>query len=369
MSQTLRLELGDRSYPIIVGERLLVEAGNYIRPLLKGSRVIIVTDEIVARLYLHRLTNALEAVGIRYRPVIVPPGESTKSLESFAWLMENILEQKPDRHTTLIALGGGVVGDLTGFAASTLLRGVDFIQIPTTLLAQIDSSVGGKTGINSRFGKNLIGSFHQPRLVLVDVQTLTTLPRRELLAGYGEMVKYGLINDVVFFDWLEVHSAAMLEPDVALLTEAIVKSCAAKAAIVAADETEQDARALLNLGHTFGHALEAECGYSEELLHGEAVAIGMVMAFRFSVQLGLCAAVSADRMEMLLASVGLRTLPHQVRKTWDVARLMDHFTRDKKAKDGALTFILVRGIGQSFIAKDVAADSLRSFLAGLEGMQ
>lgn len=366
--QTLSVDLGARSYDIRVGERLLAEAGKHMRPLLKSPRVIIITDENVARFYLHRLTNALEAEQIRYRPVIVPAGESSKSLQSFSQLMENLLEQKPDRRTTLVALGGGVIGDLTGFAASALLRGVDFIQIPTTLLSQIDSSVGGKTGINSRFGKNLIGAFHQPRLVLADVQTLSTLPRRELLAGYAEMVKYGLINDAPFFDWLEAHAAAMLTPDASLLTQAIVKSCAAKAAIVASDETEQGARALLNLGHTFGHALEAECGYSDVLLHGEAVAIGMVMAFHFSAQLGLCSLAEAQRAEAMLAASGLRVWPHQVRPEWSMAALVEHFTRDKKTKDGALTFILARGIGQSFIAGDVPLEKLKSFLAGLEGI-
>jgi len=366
MIERLNVALDGRGYEILVGERLLARAGEYILPLLQAKtaspNVIIISDANVAKLYLHRLTGALEEAKIRCRCLIVPAGESTKSLSSYAELMENLLEQKPDRRTTLIALGGGVIGDLTGFAASTLLRGVDFIQIPTTLLSQVDSSVGGKTGINSRFGKNLIGNFHQPILVLSDVSTLATLPRRELLSGYGEVVKYGLINDLDFFVWLEKNAPAMLAGNATLQTQAIVKSCAAKAAIVAADEKEQNVRALLNLGHTFAHAFEAETGYGSELLHGEAVAIGMVLAFATSVKLGICPQADLDRVKAHLQAVGLYTSPLEVRKNWNINALMEHFTRDKKAVGGTLTFVLARGIGKAFIANDVDAGVVREVL-------
>lgn len=362
MVEKLSVALAGREYNIVVGERLLGNAGQYISSVLKGKNVIIISDSNVSRFYLHRLTNALEEAKIRHRCLIVPAGESTKSLASYGELMENLLEQKPDRKTTLIALGGGVVGDLTGFAASTLLRGVDFIQIPTTLLSQVDSSVGGKTGINSKFGKNLIGSFHQPILVLTDVSTLTTLPHRELLSGYAEMVKYGFINDPEFFEWLEQNAGAMLGGDANLQTQAIVKSCASKAKIVAADEKEQNIRALLNLGHTFAHAFEAETGYGEALLHGEAVAIGMVLAFATSVKMGICPMEDLDRVTAHLQVVGLPTSPLDIREYWDIDALMEHFTRDKKAVSGALTFVLARGIGKAFIADNVDAEIIRATL-------
>lgn len=356
MTNSLRVALGSHSYDIIVGERLLSKAGAHIRPLLKGNSVIIISDETVAKFYLHRLVNSLEEAGIRHRSVIVKPGEATKSLSSFSALMEQLLEQKPDRKTTLIALGGGVVGDLTGFAASVLLRGVPFIQIPTTLLAQVDSSVGGKTGINSQWGKNLIGSFHQPALVLSDTATLSTLPARALMAGYAEVLKYSLINDAPFFDWLDANTTTDL-------AHAILHSCQAKAAIVEADEKEQnDIRALLNLGHTFGHALEAETGYGDTLLHGEAVAIGMVMAFELSAQLGLCPQKDVDKVKSHYAKVGLPDSPLSIRSDWNVNAIMEHFTRDKKAEDGKLTFILARGIGQSFVARDVDATTVKQLL-------
>lgn len=360
--ERLHVNLVDRGYDIVVGERLLARAGEYILPVLKGKNVIIISDSNVSRFYLHRLSNALEEVKIRFRYLVVPAGEGTKSLSSFSELMEKLLEQKPDRRTVLIALGGGVVGDLTGFAASVLLRGVDFIQIPTTLLSQVDSSVGGKTGINSSFGKNLIGSFHQPILVLSDVATLVTLPKRELLSGYGEVVKYGFINDPEFFEWLEKNAVAMLAGDAALQTQAIVKSCAAKATIVAADEKEQNIRALLNFGHTFAHALEAETGYGEALLHGEAVAIGMILAFATSVKMGICPAEDLVRAKTHLQAVGLLTSPLEVRKDWNIDALMEHFTRDKKAMDGKLTFVLTRGIGKAFIENNVDANIIRQVL-------
>lgn len=360
--EKLHVNLGERGYDIIVGARSLARAGEYMNPLLNGKNVVIVSDSNVARFYLHRLSNALEDAKIRFRSLVVPAGEATKSLSAFAELMENMLEQKPDRRTVLIALGGGVVGDLTGFAASVLLRGVDFIQIPTTLLSQVDSSVGGKTGINSKFGKNLIGSFHQPILVLSDVSTLISLPKRELLSGYAEMVKYGFINDTEFFNWLENNAAALLAGDTALQTQAIVKSCAAKAAIVAADEKEQNVRALLNFGHTFAHAFEAETGYSEVLLHGEAVAIGMVLAYATSVKLGICPQEDLVRATKHLKAVGLLTSPLEVRKECNIDALMEHFTRDKKAMGGKLTFVLTHGIGKAFIENNVDSGVIRQVL-------
>lgn len=363
----LRVALGERSYDIVVGERILGKSGSYILPLLKGKRVLIVCDETVARLYLHRLTNALEEAQIRSRAILVKPGEGSKSIAVFGELMESLLAEKPDRKTMLIALGGGVIGDLTGFAASVLLRGVDFIQIPTTLLSQVDSSVGGKTGINSQWGKNLIGTFHQPRLVLADVATLSTLPKRELLSGYAEVVKYGLINDEPFFSWLEDKGAALLSGDAGLMGEAILRSCAAKAAIVGEDEKESGVRALLNLGHTFGHALEAETGFGDALLHGEAVAIGMVMACKLSVVMGLCPQSDMDRVVAHYKAVGLPFCPKSVRADWNVDALMEHFTRDKKAEGGKLTFILLRGIGKAFITQEVDVACLREVLAKAVG--
>ena len=362
MLKRLNVNIEKRSYEILVGERLLAGAGEHIAPLLKEKNVIIISDSNVAKLYLHRLSNSLEEAKIRFRSLIIPAGEATKSLSSFSQLMENLLEQKPSRSTVLIALGGGVVGDLTGFAASVLLRGVDFIQIPTTLLSQVDSSVGGKTGVNSSFGKNLIGSFHQPILVLSDVSTLSTLPKRELLSGYAEVVKYGFINDPEFFKWLEQNAQALLAGDASLQTEAIIKSCTAKANIVVADEKEKNIRALLNFGHTFAHALEAETGYSDTLLHGEAVAIGMIMAFVTSVKLGICPKEDLASATNHLKAIGLPVTPLSIRKDWDIDALMDHFTRDKKAVGGKLTFVLSRGIGKAFIQNDVDAGIIRQTL-------
>lgn len=360
--QKLHVSLDKRGYDIIVGERILARAGEYIAPLLKGKNVIIISDSNVAKLYLHRLTNSLEEAKIRSRCLIVPAGEATKSLSSFAQLMENLLEQKPDRKTMLIALGGGVIGDLTGFAASVLLRGVEFIQIPTTLLSQVDSSVGGKTGINSIFGKNLIGSFHQPVLVLSDVATLSSLPKREMLSGYAEVVKYGFIKDPEFFTWLEKSAASLTAGDSTAQMQAIIKSCKAKADIVAADEKENNIRALLNFGHTFAHALEAETGYSDTLLHGEAVAIGMALAFAASVKMGICPGEDADRAKLHMQAVGLPVSPLDIRKEWNIDALMEHFTRDKKATNGKLTFIMTRGIGKAFIENNVDGEIIRQTL-------
>lgn len=358
--QRLGVALDAHSYDIVIGEALLAQAGDVIRPLLPQSRVIIVTDKNVAEKHLTTLHSGL--AGIRHESIILPPGEQTKSFTELDSLMQKLLALQPDRKTTLIAFGGGVVGDLTGFAASILLRGVPFIQIPTTLLAQVDSSVGGKTGINTPQGKNLVGSFYQPLLVLADTSVLDTLPRRQLLAGYAEIAKYGLINDEPFFAWLEMNGKKVIEGDAEARRQAIHTSCAAKAAIVARDEKESGERALLNLGHTFGHALEAETGFSDKLLHGEAVAIGICMAYEFSAHLKLCPPEHATRATRHFKSVGLHASPLDISPEWNTARMMQHFRQDKKAEGGKLTFILTRGIGKSFIEKNVDENILETWL-------
>ncbi len=365
MPETVRVELGTRSYDIVVGDTVLAEAGSHVAPVLRHERVIVVTDTHVAPLYLEMLVRSLGDAGIRAEAVVLPAGEQSKDFAHLERLIGEILELGIERDSTLVALGGGVVGDLTGFAAAVALRGIDFIQVPTTLLAQVDSSVGGKTGINTRHGKNLVGAFHQPRLVLADSGVLETLPRRELQAGYAEVVKYGLIGDAAFFRWLEGHGSDLLDGDREVIRRAVVTSCRAKAAIVTADEREAGRRALLNLGHTFGHALEAETGFSDTLLHGEAVAIGMVMAFDMSVRLGLCRPREADRVRRHLAAVGLPTgTEFAPAVLWDPQRLIAHIMKDKKVKSGSPTFILVRGIGEAFIADDVPAAELAAFIEG-----
>jgi 3-dehydroquinate synthase len=363
----LVVALGARAYDIVIGEGLIADAGRYVRPRLRLPKVLIVTDANVASRHLEPFRAALERTGIASETVTLPPGETTKDFAHLEELAERILGLGIERSSTLVALGGGVVGDLAGFAAAVLLRGVDFIQVPTTLLAQVDSAVGGKTGINTRHGKNLVGAFHQPRLVLADVAALDTLPRRELLAGYAEVVKYGLINDPGFFAWLEANGAGVTSGDRAARRHAVKTSCAAKAAIVAADETERGERALLNLGHTFGHALEAETGFGEALLHGEAVAVGIALAFDFSARLGLSPPEDAARVRRHFAAVGLPSeLAHLHRlgrkPGWTAERLMTHMGRDKKIAGGKLTFILARGIGQAFICRDVDPADLGRFL-------
>jgi 3-dehydroquinate synthase len=356
--------LGERSYDILVGEGLLARAGALMGPVLRRRRVVVVTDEAVAALHLETLAGALDAAGIASERIVVPPGEATKSVDTAMRVAERMLDHGVDRSTAVVALGGGVVGDLAGFAAAITLRGLDFVQVPTTLLAQVDSSVGGKTGVNTGHGKNLIGAFHQPRLVLADTGALRTLPRRELLAGYAEVVKYGLIDRPGFFERLEAHGADLVAGDTALLREAVTTSCEAKAAIVARDERETGDRALLNLGHTFGHALEAEAGYGGDLLHGEGVAIGMTLAFDLSVRLGLCPAADADRVRAHLAAVGLPTSPAGGgnRAATTTARLIERMRRDKKAKDGRIAFVLVRGIGRAFVADDVPLETVAALL-------
>lgn len=361
--EKLQVELGARSYDILVGPELLAEAGRHIAPVLRRRRVGIVTDTTVADLHLAALERSLGDAGIAFEAVVVPPGEATKDFGHLEALLDALLQCRIERGDTLVALGGGVVGDLAGFAAAILLRGIGFIQIPTTLLAQVDSSVGGKTGINTEHGKNLVGAFHQPRLVLADTEVLTTLSRRERLAGYAEIVKYGLIDRPDFFTWLEGHGAAVVDDDPQAITHAVVESCRSKARIVAADETEQGQRALLNLGHTFAHALEAETGYSDELLHGEAVAIGLVLAFELSNHLGLCPAEDVVRVRRHLAAVGLPTGLESVDgRVWTAAALLDHMTRDKKVSDGRVAFILARGIGEAFISTDVDFATVETFL-------
>lgn len=355
--------LGARGYDICVGAGVLAEAGMRLLPLLARRRCLIVSDETVAGLYLAPLAAALDAAGIAHVAEVLPPGEATKSFPHLAGLVDALLAHRIERGDTLLALGGGVVGDLTGFAASILLRGIGFVQVPTTLLAQVDSAVGGKTGINTAHGKNLVGSFHQPRLVLADVATLDSLPARELRAGYAEVVKYGLLGDPAFFAWLEAHGAAVLAGDRAARIHAVATSCRAKAAIVAADERESGARALLNLGHSFAHALETASGYSERLLHGEAVAIGMALAFTLSARLGLCPPADAARARRHLRAVGLPTTPEEVPGLpRDPDRLLELMHQDKKVRDGRLRLVLARGIGQAFIAEDVDPALVRAVL-------
>jgi 3-dehydroquinate synthase len=360
----LRVELGERAYEILVGPQLIEHAGREMLPLLRRRQAIIVSDEPVARHYLAALQDSLSKAGISHDSVLLPPGEETKDLDHFGRLAEEVLAIGIERGTMLVALGGGVVGDVTGFAAATLLRGIDFVQIPTTLLAQVDSSVGGKTGINTRIGKNLIGAFYQPRLVLADTATLASLPRRELLAGYAEIVKYGVIRDAEFFAWLETEGRAVCELAPEQLRRAVITSCAMKAEIVAGDEREEGDRALLNFGHTFGHALETETGFSSRLLHGEAVGLGMVLAFDFAARLGLVDPEEATRVRRHLADAGLPTQIAEIGLAGTPAdNLIRHMSKDKKVRDGRIALILPRRIGETFVMREAPADQLRGFLA------
>ena len=360
----VRVELGLRGYDIRIGAGLLERAGELVAPLLREQRVIVVSDVNVARAQWPRVKSGLDAAGIEAPLIELAPGEGAKEFAHLQSLIERILELRPERGSMLMALGGGVVGDIVGLAASLVLRGIDYIQAPTTLLAQVDSSVGGKTGINTRHGKNLVGAFHQPRLVIADLDALKTLPARELRAGYAEIVKYGLIDDADFFVWLEANGPRVLAGDAAARALAVAHSARAKARIVAADEREADQRALLNLGHTFGHALETATGFGEALLHGEAVAIGMALAFELSARLGLCAPTDAARVRRHLEAVGLPVAPPSGNAgRLDADSLIALMAQDKKARQGKITFILARGIGEAFIARDVDAGALRAFLA------
>ena len=352
----LAVTLSTTAYDVVIGQGLLARAGALLAPRLPQKRAVVITDETVARLHLQTLLDGLAQTGIVTSQIVVPAGEASKNLETFGRVTDALLAAKVERRTAVIALGGGVVGDLAGFAAATTLRGLPFVQVPTTLLSQVDSSVGGKTGINTAYGKNLLGAFHQPRMVLADTATLATLPRRELAAGYAEIAKAGLIADPEFFLWCEANGAAVIAGDPAAQAEAIRQACAFKARVVGADEREEkpdDGRVLLNLGHTFGHALEAEYGYGGGLLHGEGVAVGVGLAFRLSARLGFCPQEDADRVVAHVAGVGLPAEISTLNRRFSAATLISHMRRDKKVQDGALKFVLVRGIGQAFTSSDV----------------
>ena len=357
--------LGARSYDIVIEEGALDRAGTILAPFVRNKRLVIVTEETVAAAVLPRLTNALAAGGITVDPIILPAGESTKSWAHLAGLCDALLARGIERKDHIIALGGGVIGDLVGFAAAILKRGCQFIQIPTSLLAQVDSSVGGKTAINTAAGKNLIGAFHQPALVLIDPSALDSLPIRERRAGYAEVVKYGLIGDFAFYEWCEANGAAVLAGDRAAQIHAIETSVRAKAAVVAADEREtEDRRALLNLGHTFGHALEAETGFSDKLLHGEGVAAGMALALRFSASRGLMTGQDAERAAAHFRTLGLPDGLAAAGIKASGATLVAHMLHDKKMSSGTLPFILARGIGDAYVDKSVALADVEAFLDG-----
>lgn len=359
----IAVALGERSYAIHIEDGSLDRAGALLKPFARRNRFVIVTDAHVAAALSSRLSAALDAAGIASTIEILPAGEATKSWANLERVTDVLLDQGVERNDTVIALGGGVIGDLVGFAASMLKRGCNFVQIPTTLLSQVDSSVGGKTAINSRAGKNLIGAFYQPVHVLIDPTTLDTLSPREVRAGYAEVVKYGLIDDPEFFDWCETNGPALLEGDSRARRFAIARSVAAKARIVAEDERETTGRrALLNLGHTFGHALEAETGFSDRLLHGEAVATGMALAFRFSAASGLCDAAVAARVSAHIEAAGLPATLAAAHVDASGAALVAHMLHDKKMEGGRLPFLLARGIGQTFLEKQVDLAAVERFL-------
>ncbi|MFD0986174.1 3-dehydroquinate synthase [Methyloligella solikamskensis] len=361
---TIPVTLARRSYEIIIGENLLAHAALRLDDLLPAARYAVVSDENVAPLHLADMKRNLQEQGLFLGEVIVPPGESSKCFSQLEKVCEQLLDLGVERGDCIIALGGGVVGDLAGFAASILRRGVNLVQMPTSLLAQVDSSVGGKTGIDTPQGKNLIGTFHQPALVLADLDVLGTLPERQLLAGYAEIAKYGLINDPEFFDWLGDNWRAVLNGEPEARLHAVATSCKSKAAIVEEDEKEvSGARALLNLGHTFGHALEAYTGYSDRLLHGEAIAIGMVLAFRYSAEQEICASEDAGRVERHFDLVGLPTaIKHIEGGGPSAAEMLRLMSQDKKVQAGQLALVLARGIGSAYLERDVDMDELTDFL-------
>ena len=354
--KTLEVSLGNRSYPIYIGQGLL--KGDWVSRHVRAGQALVVSNETVAPLYLDALRASLDLRQLDQ--VILPDGEQYKDLATLEKVFDALMANRHSRTTTVIALGGGVIGDMAGFAAACYQRGVAFIQVPTTLLAQVDSSVGGKTAVNHPRGKNMIGAFWQPQAVIIDTDVLSTLPPREYAAGVAEVIKYGLINDAPFFDWLEQHITALMARDPAVLTEAIERSCADKAAVVAADETEQGSRALLNLGHTFGHAIETSLGYGE-WLHGEAVACGMVMAADFSVQLGWMERAEADRARALLEAAGLPVAPPA---RMDAGEFLRHMAVDKKVVDGKLRLVLMKGIGASLVTDEFPLQALSDWLAG-----
>jgi 3-dehydroquinate synthase len=351
-------------YPIFLGEGLLGDVGTLLQGRLPGKRVVVISDDLVSPLYASPVLHGLNAAGFASEHLTVPAGEGSKSWDALQRLLDTLLARTIDRKTTLLALGGGVIGDLVGFAAAIALRGLSFVQVPTTLLAQVDSSVGGKTGINTAAGKNMVGAFYQPLAVMMDSATLSTLPPRHLQAGYAEILKYGLLGDAAFFAWLEENGKAVLARTPNALHHAIAHSCRAKAAIVAADEKEQGVRALLNLGHTFGHALEAVTGYGDQLHHGEAVAMGCRMAFQLSVSLGLCPASDAQRVERHLNALGYpATLPTLVSgQAWDSERLLQAMEGDKKNSHGQKTFVLAKGIGETVLQAGVPDETVRTVL-------
>lgn len=362
---TVHVYLGPRSYDIVIGSNILLESGHYISNIIGNRDVCIITDQNIANAgHLETLTKSLTAYGVHVIDSnILPPGEGTKSYSHFEQVLEWLFERNIDRDTVLIALGGGVIGDLTGFVASVALRGIDFIQIPTTLLAMVDSSVGGKTGINSPQGKNLIGAFHQPLMVLVDISTLDTLDERQIRSGYAEIIKYGLINDKDFFKWLEIYGEKLLKGDEFIRMHSVVVSCKSKAAIVGRDEQERGDRALLNFGHTFGHAFETICNYDGRILHGEAVALGMVLAYQLSNRLNLVSTDDVKRIEKHIHDAGLPVCSTDIPLVaWHSDELIKCMLNDKKNKNGKITFILTRGIGHTFIENNVDLKMVESIL-------
>ena len=363
MLETVHVALPGREYDILIGPGILAEAGKHVAPLLRRPRVVVISDDNVAALHLDSLRLGLATSGITMETLSLPPGEATKSWSQLTRCVDWLLDQKVERNDVVIAFGGGVIGDLVGFAAAILRRGVRFIQVPTSLLAQVDSSVGGKTGINASQGKNLVGAFHQPSLVLADTAVLGTLTTRDFLAGYGEVVKYGLLGDAAFFEWLEKQGPALASGDMAARIEAVRRSVQMKADIVVRDETEQGERALLNLGHTFGHALESATGYSDRLMHGEGVAIGCALAFELSARLGLCPQEDPSRVRQHLKQMGMKTdLRDIVGDLPDAQTLLALMGQDKKVVGGELRFILARGIGNTFVTGDVPQKAVITLL-------
>ncbi len=364
---SVRVPLGARSYDILIGEGLMEQAGALIEPCLKRPRIVVVTDNNVLAAQGDRLRAGLASSGVDADFISLTPGEATKSFAELEKLTGRLLDLGVERDDVVIAFGGGVIGDLTGFACSILRRGCRFIQIPTTLLAQVDSAVGGKTAINVSQGKNLVGAFHQPALVIADITSLNTLPPRELRAGYAEIVKYGLICDAAFFAWLEENAAALLAGEPKTRARAVKLSCETKAAIVSADEREQGKRALLNLGHTFGHAFEAHFGYTDRLLHGEGVALGLALAFDYSVRLGLCSQADAARVKAHLSQSGLPVEVNDISIDIGADIILKHMMQDKKVEQGKLTLILAKAIGAAFVSKDVNITDLNEFLKEKSG--
>ncbi len=364
MSVTINVNLDHTNYPIYIGNALIENTAEILSASLSNRKVFIVSDTNVSNLYLNKLENSLKKHNIVYKSIVIDAGEKTKSFQSANRICNWLLENNIERSSMLIGLGGGVIGDLTGFVASITLRGIDFIQIPTTLLSQVDSSVGGKTGINTPQGKNLIGTFFQPKAVISDSNTIKTLPKRQVLAGYSEICKYGLINNFEFWCWLEKNGHLVIQGDSKYLNQAVKTSCISKAEIVKKDEKESGERALLNLGHTFAHALENELNYSDELLHGEAVSIGIILAFTLSNNLGYCSTNDVKRIANHFKKVNLR-MPSSISKNMKIDNIIDNMSKDKKVKNNKITFVLVRGIGKAFLTQDVELGKLRESLESI----